>query len=448
MVKALGLFLEGGESLRDWWISQGEQSQHIQQDIINGQVRRGLSVVEQADIEFGVQNETPDRGSPVVNGINEHDLRSQQATIMSASASILGDGRPSIPTNRTLSSADSTSPSTDIPSTSTNTGVLATGQDSATTPDTSQLTSKPAMIRIRSEESHPSSMTVKPIQEALLSVDLKKAFDRASNLIREATDVDGVAFFDASIGSFNASSKHANLNDAAPGAYSNLPRRTDNISSTSEEDKRTTSESDGNGNRKDDPSESHIPVLGFSTRTRSSLNGHDPSDTQRSFSEQLMRQLTKCYPHGNIFNFDESGSISTDSEARPSKDQESARSIKETLDSKRARHQKTKRMSREQEAVQVLKLVPGARSVAWFPLWDSARERWYAGILLWSTQDRRVFSPEEEIVYLASPPYSCRSTRLTLQLGVFWQQHHGRGIETVSTYCLSVESGFCIQHFS
>ena len=109
----------------------------------------------------------------------------------------------------------------------------------------------------------------------------------------------------------------------------------------------------------------------------------------------------------------------TYSEARSNKGQKSATNSKDGPDNKQVRHKQTKRLSRDQEAAQVLSVVPGARSVAWFPLWNPASEKWYAGILLWSTSDLRIFSPEEEIVYMVCTRYSCRRTKIIVTLGVF-----------------------------
>ena len=54
------------------------------------------------------------------------------------------------------------------------------------------------------------------IQETLLLADSKKSFSRASNLIWEAIDVDGVAFFDENIGSFGSRSTRGSMNEEAP----------------------------------------------------------------------------------------------------------------------------------------------------------------------------------------------------------------------------------------
>ena len=129
---------------------------------------------------------------------------------MSASLSGQGDGRPSVPTNRTLSSVNSTTPSTELLSTSTYGGVHILEHESASTQDTK---SNPEPHMIVPDESHELPSAGKSLQEVLLSADLKNIFSRASNLIREATDVNGVAIFDASISFSTIGSEHASMND-------------------------------------------------------------------------------------------------------------------------------------------------------------------------------------------------------------------------------------------
>jgi hypothetical protein len=53
MVKAIRLFLEGKSSLRDWWLSGGH---NVQQSKVNNDLRNGVTISRQADIEFGVQD--------------------------------------------------------------------------------------------------------------------------------------------------------------------------------------------------------------------------------------------------------------------------------------------------------------------------------------------------------------------------------------------------------
>lgn len=53
------------------------------------------------------------------------------------------------------------------------------------------------------------------------------------------------------------------------------------------------------------------------------------------------------------------------------------------------------------EAYQLLDICQGARSIAFFPLWDPHRDQWYAGSLAWSLDPVRVLQ-HEELMFLGA----------------------------------------------
>jgi hypothetical protein len=445
MVKALGLFLEGGYSLRNWWITQGREGQNVQQANINEATRRGVTFSEQADREFGIQD-LPDTciGESVLGGLRMGDLDSQPGSRQSGAPSMTGDGRPPIPSRLSSSTIGTTVGSTDLASPGVLQEHTSITSDSAqgymskdgtrhdfaagTSPETPNQTQQPSILG-------------KHLQEALLSDDLKRTFGRASNLIREAIDVDGVAFFDASVGSFGAASEKSNMNAKAPGAHTINTTPVDTTTSSSEENRRSDT-SDG------DPTSSepvnHVSVLGYSTRTRSSVNKHSSLEAQYQFTEPLLRQLAKKYPHGKIFSFDEHGSISSSDGESHHQEHLQIKPRPETIDNL-TRRKKKKKMSIEEESAGILKIVPGARSVAWFPLWHPALERWYASAIIWSISPVRVFSPEEELTYMVSISIDEYLERLTIA-GYVWKQYYGRSLKTICTGRFSTESGFHLKH--
>lgn len=142
----------------------------------------------------------------------------------------------------------------------------------------------------------------KELQDALLSTDLKGVFSRASNLIREAIGVYGVAFFDASVGSFGGSADKNN-EEKAPGAF-----HIDKMHAGSEDElgrRQSVADLDINGQTASDSGqqseaaqEKFCSILGFSSRRRSTLLGHQPSPGKGQVPERLMRTLLKRYPHG------------------------------------------------------------------------------------------------------------------------------------------------------
>jgi signal transduction histidine kinase len=125
---------------------------------------------------------------------------------------------------------------------------------------------------------------------------------------------------------------------------------------------------------------------------------HQSSKLHLGVPESLLRKLLRRYPHGKVFNFDDDGSLSASEGA-------SDTSIEETRKSEESTRQDTlkpRKMSREEEGKAILKVCPGARCVAFFPLWDSHKERWFVGSLAWTTDPTRVLDPDEDLTYLAA----------------------------------------------
>lgn len=404
MVKAIGLFIEGKSSLRDWWLQGGHRSQSSK---LKKRRRNGATLDGQADLEFGVQDppeETASKGAELI--LEENNIRPPLSRSPSSSTlsqfERAGDGRPSIPPRDSVfSTSDSTIPSSGVFSKS---GIPR--NSSVTTFDTTEgSTTHEPVVRHSSVAFDLPQEGVNPdlskeLQEALLTKDLKAVFARASNLIREAGGVDGSIFFDASIGSFGAASEMDVMGEKAPGNF-----QIDDAPTTSEDDValgRRNSDTDTSTNKDSTaPAENCCNILGFSTRKRSSIRGHTPPAEHHTFPERILRTLLKRYPHGKVFNFDEDGSFSSsDSDnAYLGKDVQPDSGPRRLTTNETARK---RRVTREAEAAALLKALPGARSVFWFPLWDQIRERWYAGSLVWSTCPTRILCPIEDLTYLAA----------------------------------------------
>ncbi|KAH7418494.1 putative sensor protein gacS [Cadophora sp. MPI-SDFR-AT-0126] len=268
MIKAIGLFIEGKSTLREWWLETGHKYQHAS---LKKRARDSTPLDRQADIEFGVQ-ETTDYFSR--NGLNGLADRSYRSALSKSPSSVslsttdqgermnIGDGRPPMPRNDTVLSGSDLTPtsvphSTDGSSQATRRDTLASTAD--TTPST--LVSKSYQDRNSSVTTFDDTVTdptpdpekhnsvqfdlpppeptthdeSKDLQNAVLSSDVKGVFARASNLIREAIGVEGVIYYDASVGSFGGSSNKEVMNEKAPGAFSS-DQLIDNMVTTSEDD--------------------------------------------------------------------------------------------------------------------------------------------------------------------------------------------------------------------
>lgn len=395
MVKALGLFIEGKSSLREWWLEHGHKYQNAS---AKKRHKDATSVEKLADAEFGVQ-ETVDYFSRT--GLKDLQVGTPPSSSIPASPSQSssgpsqhgdrGDGRPSIPRSDTYASDTINLSGTTLVSRSwneRNSSVTTFETLNEVTPEAEKL---PSVSFDLPPEDTPNENS-RDNQNAALAADVKGVFARSSNLIREAIGVEGVLYFDASVGSFVGSSEKE---EKAPGQF-----HVDKAG-TSSEDEHARKLSDHEAEeihcteKSVECTEKYCNVLGFSTRKRSSLRGHAVPEEHRLMPEMVLRKLLKRYPHGRVFNFEEDGFFSSsESDNKPTVVVQKSKDPGEV--------QRRSKLSKEAEAAAILSVLPGARSVFWFPLWDQNRERWYAGSLVWSTCPTRTLCPIEDITYLAA----------------------------------------------
>ncbi|WYZ40907.1 hypothetical protein EsH8_IV_001248 [Colletotrichum jinshuiense] len=231
---------------------------------------------------------------------------------------------------------------------------------------------------------------------------IKLVFSKASNIVREAIEVESVLFLDASIGSFGG------LADSRPfqARSSNAGLST---SSSSGEEKGSLS---GSVTERDDSDDAFCRVLGFSSSAASSIDGHSPFLSHCAVSEKLLTKLLRRYPEGKIFNFDENGSVqSSDFSGEDASSAETpAENVAEASSSttqprqintpEKPRRRLRGRYSRRNEGKLLNTIFSGARSIAVVPLWDAQKQRWFAGGLICTKTPTRVLTIEGELSYL------------------------------------------------
>lgn len=263
------------------------------------------------------------------------------------------------------------------------------------------------MMNYMTHEPTASTEMGRDLQEALLSNKIKDVFARAANLTREAIQLDGTIFYDASISSFGAAARDRG-DEHAPGVFRTNTVRDTTTSGSDEEIRHEDSETGliTTIRHAVQPSESVNPtkgcnILGFSTRTHSTILGHAPDTTYESFPEEMLRSLLKKYPHGKVYNFHADGAVSSsDFEGVMARHSAASNGHPQTDKQKSRTHRQ--RMSKEKEAQIIRQALPEARSVLFYPLWDAQRERWFAGGLIWTTSPYRVLDPVEDLTYMVS----------------------------------------------
>jgi hypothetical protein len=356
-------------SLKEWWLHSGHDAH---QGHFKRAIRDGASLASQADLKFGVQNPTDDcqvGSRQTLRRLSQEDL-TQSSVVSKPQSQSTPDSAKSPNYHNTNSDTVSNGiTSSSFTSTSRKSSVRGIKRSTSNITLISDSKVPPATPDYVVESSEYSRAYGERLQKALLSTGVKSTFSRAANLIREATALEGCVFFDASIGSFGAATTRSNLNnETAPGGFLvDINASPESTTSSSEE---TRMGAPNSGRSTPSKPEDYAGVLGFSTRSRSSLNDHASSEQVHPCLESTLRRLVKRYPHGKIFNFDEEGTMSsTDSDIATSHKMDAVSSLT-SLSPENNAHKRKRRISKHADATAILSVLPGARSVVWFPLWD------------------------------------------------------------------------------
>lgn len=223
----------------------------------------------------------------------------------------------------------------------------------------------------------------------ILKGEVERVFSKAANIIRESIQVEGALFLDASIHSFG-------------GLVGGDPK------SAISESLGIPDESDGDEaipNQFGFAQDPTCKVLGFSTSQSSSINGDGPPIDHTCLPERYLQTLLQKYPNGHIINFEEDGTppdhSSSETDDTPPSSPLAQRTSTVNGDDWTWKGADPKRThSARSAASSLIKIFPGARSVAIVPLWDPQRSRWFAGGFVWTKTPARIFTVESELSYL------------------------------------------------
>ncbi|KAK0384036.1 hypothetical protein NLU13_8125 [Sarocladium strictum] len=198
-----------------------------------------------------------------------------------------------------------------------------------------------------------------------------RIFSKAANIIRESFEVEGTVFLDVAMGSYRRP-----LISPTEKIH-NVDRNSGHAPLSSSSDEQPHSSLD------QVPEEARCGLLGFSNTDASSINEATPrSGNIGILPQRFLAKLLRRYPDGKIFNFDEIGEL-------------------QTSDSSGDDYVR-RRPHRSQEGAMIHQAFPGARSVAFLPIWDPKRERWLAGGFMYTLKPTRVFSNDSELTFLGA----------------------------------------------
>ncbi|PWY83542.1 putative sensor histidine kinase/response regulator [Aspergillus heteromorphus CBS 117.55] len=236
------------------------------------------------------------------------------------------------------------------------------------------------------------SPTTSQLQDSLAPTSVRTVVNRAAVMIYQALDVEGTLFIDASVYARRQTVGSPGGPDD-PDTY-NVEHQTDRdgpIPSASHPGSGSDSSS------VDEGKEGRSLVLGHFT---SSGQDEKPGDSHYvSLSGAFVSHLIDQYPRGKIFHIEEDGSISLSYEGL-------AEEIHYTTSGNRgALTTEAEKMNIQQETMdikQLMKVLPKARCIAIYPVWDFQRSRWFTVQLVWTNDPGRVLSEPKDLTYMAA----------------------------------------------
>ncbi|PSK37504.1 Hybrid signal transduction protein dokA [Elsinoe australis] len=387
LIKGLGVFSQGGSSLREWWLEKYDDEKQRSRRQERHESSAGLTRDQQADEEFGeTTKQSPT--SPIQD--KEHD-----PTVDDQTAS----GRED--TQGALEHTQKTDFATDH-----------FHHDAASNDDSNQDKSA----------DHSTQEKGFDLRSATAGV-----FSRASNLLRESMNVDGVVFLEAGFTRTKSKNMVARPNESI---HSDSATQTSSTSASSEisdpdgvtdaimrevstpsQDSSQSKQRRKRRQMQDKKHTSSCEPLGYSTRTGSSTRNFAVPQRYLSFPQSRMEKLLELYPHGKLFNFADDGTTDTSSGYEGGVPDMPAKIYSDGTQASGRKGSK-----RVLEAQMLSRLCDDARTIALVPVWDPHRDKWRAGALVWSTTPGRHFTDDEDLNYLTSFANNITSSLLQLDM--------------------------------
>ncbi|KAF5866851.1 hypothetical protein ETB97_008655 [Aspergillus alliaceus] len=237
------------------------------------------------------------------------------------------------------------------------------------------------------------SPTTSQLQETLAPSSVRSVVNRAASLIYQALDVEGAMFIDASVYARRQAVGSTATGHDSPQAY-NIENQLDADSVPS-----ASGPESGLEPRTSEDKEPKSLVLGHFTSSTSDQADNLKDSHYVSLSGAFISHLIDQYPRGKIFHIEEDGSIALSYEGladEMSYSESGARGAMTTDPEKKDVQQET------MDIKQLMKVLPDARCIAIYPVWDFQRGRWFTVCLTWSDDPGRVLSEPKDLTYMAA----------------------------------------------
>lgn len=248
---------------------------------------------------------------------------------------------------------------------------------------------------------HPSPKeSPKPSNKKSSEDDPNKILQRATHIIRKSTGADGVIFFNTSSRTFQGLGRQPTTDhaDASSGITSGSDRQSDSTLPRRPRNRRMDSGDsvdDLRGKRRYPTCE----VMGLSITQHEQYGRLEAKDFL--FPEDNMERYLKNFPHGKFFSFTDTGSGISSGDELSAEDKPQPAVVDPGLDPTPARNDKTGRAKKERFIPsELLKVLPGIRSLIFLPLWDFTEGKYLAGGFIWTSTAGRLMNPDNELPYL------------------------------------------------
>ncbi|KAJ5110396.1 hypothetical protein N7532_000931 [Penicillium argentinense] len=341
MIVGLGSFVEGRTTLRDSW--REAKAQHDAAEN-SGESVEGQLNMDQQDIQQ-LAKETKDAGQ------TGRKPSVMQVPVRSKAADQIGKMEEQKSTQR-----DSTTANRETRSPETRTG------NQVSLPRQSAKRSQESSIEVSLKgDSFRSVLAGESLQDDTLPTSVRNIFSRASNLLRESIGAEGVMFLDANSKKFGSLVNQNTRRVADPTPTNGTSSDSGSAgsgSSTQQKNAEARRRSSAEGNQM------VSECLGFSSSQVSSIDNEEKAGKAIAVPEPLFTSLIERYPRGKIFTYNADGSVSEDTD-------ELTHSGSEPW--------------------------PGRSSKT-----NADRSRWYAGVLAWTNEPDRIFTFENELVYISA----------------------------------------------
>jgi hypothetical protein len=382
MARGLGAFIEGGQ-----WFYRSRSRREEGEKSRENRAKRQAAEVAQTDEQI------PRSADPIGLGKPKPDITGPTRQLSEPSIDSPSSSSKSIAEHL---STDHSTPEAAIPQFSIRHNLDSLDEASSQTPP-SPPTSKSDSFSSHSSKSEHQSKNRDLLNESLRT-NVQSIFGRAAHIIRDSADVDGVIFFDASVASFGGLVQLLNSRDQSDNSSDSMPTL-----SSGDDDRRPAIQSEhGSGSSRQQRQGRMSEVLGLSiSKDAAGANANADSEEHSIPASLLMAIIEKYKRGGYLWNFDIDGSsysgLPREEPSTAAPDSENTKAPYVTSGRKAAR-----KLAARAEAESVIRIFPGARCVAVMPLWDSHRERWFAGAFIWTKSPNRILTAERELSYFAA----------------------------------------------